>query len=90
MGTDATLTVVIAFLTLCFLISSAAMGVFLRVILKFSRSESKLNMLADDLKELIENKDRIHAELVAQMGRDRDATDRRLRYLEEWHMKHGT
>lgn len=41
------------------------------------------------MRQLVENKDRIHAEMLGQMREDRQATDRRLRWLEEYLWRRG-
>jgi hypothetical protein len=40
------------------------------------------------LLNIVKEKDEMHQQIVQQMGEDRKATDRRLRFLEEWHMRH--
>lgn len=54
-----------------------------RATVKWTRVEDRLNMVADDLKELVHDKDKVHQEIIAQMREDRNATNRRLRWLEE-------
>ena len=54
-----------------------------RGIVKWTRTEDKLDHLIDDVKTLITDKDQTHKEMLQQMTDDRRATDRRLRWLEE-------
>lgn len=54
-----------------------------RAAMKWTRVEDQLNNVADDLKALIVDKDKTHAEMLQQMREDRNATNRRLRWLEE-------
>lgn len=80
---------VIGTFTLLFLVTSALLGVLIRVTSKATKTEDKLNELAEDIKELIAAKDNVHAKILDQMKYDRDTTDKRLRYMEEWFMRKG-
>jgi hypothetical protein len=60
------------------------MGIaFIRLIRKWTQIEDRLTDLAKDMRELVEDKDKVHSEILGQMREDRKATDRRLRWLEE-------
>lgn len=61
-----------------------------RGIVKWTRTEDKLDELIRDVNKLILDKDKTHAEMLQQMTNDRSATDRRLRWLEENIWKRGT
>lgn len=65
--------------------------VLIRGVVKWTRVESKLDGVTDDMKELVRDKDAVHLEITNQMREDRRATDRRLRWLEEhlWRSKGG-
>jgi len=65
------------------------LGLVLRITIRWTRTEDRLSTVIDDVKELISSQDKVHAEMLAQMRLDRDATDRRLRFLEEWIMRGG-
>jgi len=66
------------------------MIVFLvRGAVKWTRVEAKLDHAIDNLTHIAEDKDRVHNEIYAQMREDRKATDRRLRWLEEYLWKRG-
>jgi hypothetical protein len=54
-----------------------------RLVTKWTRAEERLMELAKDMGELVKDKDKVHAEMLAQMREDRSVTDRRLRWLEE-------
>lgn len=54
----------------------------IRGAVKWTRVESKLESIVEKLGEIVADKDKIHAELIAQMRDDRRATDERLRWLE--------
>jgi len=54
-----------------------------RSAVKWAKLESRVEEVIADVKELIGQKDKFHAALVDQMKSDREATDRRLRWLEE-------
>lgn len=56
---------------------------FFRMTVKWTRVEARLEEIAEDLKRIVDDKDRVHTSMLNQMGQDRQATDRRLRWLEE-------
>lgn len=68
---------IIAVLVIPFIIA------LMRMTVKWTRIESRLNELTDDMKTLIENKDKVHADIIATMAQDRKATNERLRWVEE-------
>lgn len=65
-----------------------ALVVMVRGAIKWTRVEDKLDRLVDEMVLLVKDKDATHAEMLSQMRSDRDATDRRLRFIEEAWMKH--
>ena len=65
------------------------LGVLIRGMVRWIRTEDELKVLVADVRELIENKDKVHSDILNQMRFDRDATNQRLRYLEEYFMSHG-
>lgn len=71
-----------------------AMILAIRSAIKWARLESKVEEVIKDVRELVDNKDKTHKEIIESMERsysslinqisfDRDATNKRLRYLEE-------
>lgn len=60
-----------------------------RAAIRWKGIEDDLKDIAKDLKEIVDDKNRVHAELSAQMRDDRNATNQRLRWLEENLWKHG-
>lgn len=60
-----------------------AIGLLIRLTIKWTRAEAALEDLVDDMKKLVDDKDRVHKALYDMMKDDRDANDRRLRWLEE-------
>jgi len=66
-----------------------ALVILVRGAVKWTRTEDKLSTLVDDVRELVEQKDKVHAAMLEQMRVDRDATDKRLRFIEEWFMTSG-
>jgi len=54
-----------------------------RGIVKWTRTEDKLDELVRDVQQLVKDKDSTHAAMIQTMSDDRRATDRRLRWLEE-------
>lgn len=59
------------------------LALLIRIAMKWTRLEDRVTDIADDLKEIIEDKDRAHAEIMTQMREDRTANNQRLRWLEE-------
>lgn len=66
--------------------------------MKWTRVEDRLGSLVDAVQHLVADKDRVHNEIVAREDKihaeiletirlDRDATDRRLRFIEEAWMR---
>ena len=55
----------------------------IRITIKWTRIEERLNELTADMKELVENKDIVHSDIINTMSNDREATNRRLRWVEE-------
>lgn len=60
-----------------------------RGFVKWSRVESKLDELGGDIKGLIITKDKEHLAILEEIRTDRKATDRRLRWLEEYLWRKG-
>ena len=56
---------------------------------KWTRTEDKLDHAVGTLERIVQDKDRVHAAMMDQMRADREATDRRLRYIEERFMRAG-
>lgn len=63
--------------------------ILIRGAVKWTRTEDKLGELVDDVRQLVADKDKVHAEILEQMRLDRDNTDRRLRFIEEFWMQRG-
>jgi len=93
---------VIVALTLLSVLLIPTIGLLIRLVVKWTKAEGKLEELARDMSELVRDKDRTHAEMIgqmkldraemlAQMREDRNATNRRLRWLEEniWSRRGG-
>lgn len=81
------LSLAIAFLSVLLI---PALILLVRVTRALTRSEDKLNEVIKDVGRLVADKDKVHQEMYAQMRLDRDATDRRLRWLEEHTWNTGT
>lgn len=60
-----------------------------RAMVKWTRVEDSLQNLVKDVQQLVENKDKVHEAIYRSMADDRKATDRRLRWLEEYVWKGG-
>lgn len=63
--------------------------ILVRGAIKWTHVEDKLSELVTDVGQLVANKDKVHSEMLEQMRLDREATDRRLRFIEEWFMNRG-
>lgn len=61
-----------------------------RGIVKWTRTEERLEQIARDIAKLVVDKDKTHLDMLGQMKDDRNATNRRLEWLERnlWE-KHG-
>lgn len=66
-----------------------ALGILIRGAVKWTRTEDKLGTLIENVGKLVDDKDRAHHEMLEQMRTDREATNTRLRYLEEFWMDRG-
>ena len=60
-----------------------ALAFVVRATIKWTRVEDKLEVIATKLLDIVRDKDKIHGEMLQQMREDREATNRRLRWLEE-------
>lgn len=49
---------------------------------KWTRVETKLDWVIEDLKKIVEDKDKVHQEITDQMREDRKATNERVTWLE--------
>lgn len=77
-----------------------ALVILIRGAIKWTHAEDKLGQLVEDVRKLVEDKEKahselamsmnkVHAELLEQMREDRRATDARLRFIEEAWMRNG-
>ena len=55
-----------------------------RGVVRWTRTEDKLDQLVRDVEKLVKDKDATHSAMLQSMSDDRRATDRRLRWLEEY------
>lgn len=63
------------------------LGFIIRATIKWTTVENKLGEIVADMKDIVETKDKTHAEMIRTMADDRRANDRRLRWLEEHYWK---
>lgn len=56
--------------------------VLMRAMIKWSRVETKLDHVIERLNTIVQDKDKVHNEIVDQMREDRSATNARLQWLE--------
>jgi hypothetical protein len=54
-----------------------------RATIKWTRVEDRLEVISNKLIDIVKDKDETHQEMLRQMREDREATNRRLRWLEE-------
>jgi hypothetical protein len=93
---------VIATLSFLSILLIPTIGLMIRLVVKWTKAEGKLEELARDMSELVKDKDQTHKEMLSQMRTDRQemlaqlredrtATNKRLRWLEEnvWSRKGG-
>lgn len=66
-----------------------AVVIMIRGAVKWTRTEDQLGHLVDRVGDLVNDKDQVHHEILEQMRLDREATNTRLRYLEEFQMNRG-
>lgn len=80
---------IVAVLTVFSVLLIPALIILIRGAIKWTRTEDKLGFLVDEVRKLVADKDKVHAEILEQMRVDRETTDRRLRFIEEFWMKQG-
>jgi hypothetical protein len=71
MTPDQRFSLIIAVLSLLFVVLTAILGLMVKVIVRFTRAEDKIVDMADDMRSLVADKDRAH-----------DAINQRLTWLE--------
>lgn len=76
-------------LTALSVLAIPALAILIRGAVKWTRTEDRLGELVDDVRALVEDQDKTHAELLALMRSDREGFDRRLRFVEEFWMSRG-
>lgn len=80
MTADQRLTIILTVFAVLFI---PTLTLIVRATVKWTRVESKLQEIADDLVKIVRDKDETHNQMFTAMREDRAATDRRLRWLEE-------
>lgn len=74
------ITLILTVMTLLFL---PMLGLLFRITIKWTKIEAKIGELTDDMSKLVADKDKTHKDMLEQMREDRNATNTRLRWLEE-------
>jgi hypothetical protein len=77
---DQRFTLILTLITVFFL---PTLAFVIRATVKWTRVETRLDEIARDLTQLVADKDKTHSEMIQQMREDRNATNLRLRWLEE-------
>ena len=75
--------------TLFFAVFVWSVTLLAKLIRRVTQAEDKVNNIAVDVLDVIKNEDNVHAAILEQMKFDRDATDKRLRFMEEYWMNSG-
>jgi hypothetical protein len=86
MSSDQRLTLILAFITV---IALPSLAFSLRMMAKWTRVETKLEELIRNMEKLVLDKDRVHQTMQGEIRDDRAATDKRLRWLEEYLWRKG-
>jgi len=63
--------------------------IIIRGAIKWTRVEAKLDHAVTALNSIVADKDKVHTEIFTQMREDREATNKRLRWLEEHLWRRG-
>lgn len=66
-----------------------AIVILTRGAVKWTRTEDQLKNLIDDMKQLVQGEDKVHAAILGQIQADRENADKRLRFIEEYFMMKG-
>lgn len=61
-----------------------------RTAMRWTRTEDKLTAVVENLERMLTESDKVHNAMYSQMANDRDVTDKRLRFIEEWFMRRGS
>lgn len=81
--------IAISALGLMFVVFGALLRLLSKSIKRQVEVDDKIDGLVEDVERLVIDKDKVHMSMFEQMKSDRDATDKRLRYLEEFWMSAG-
>lgn len=73
----------ISVFSLVFAVLCALLGVLIKIVRKFTNVEDRQNELIRNVDRLVKDKDQTHNAMLEQMKFDREATNRRLRFIEE-------
>jgi hypothetical protein len=66
-----------------------AIALLFRGAIKWSRTEGKLDVVIQKVSEIVADKDKVHSDLYNAIREDRNATNRRLEYLERIWIEKG-
>ena len=80
MNPDARLALILSFIAG---IGLPTLAFCFRIMKKWTKIEMQMEQVVKDMGEIVEAKDRVHAEMIGTMRDDRRTNDRRLRWLEE-------
>lgn len=77
----------IAAVSLMFLLLTWTLGKLVGNIRHATKNDDRIGVLEDRVINLVTEQQRMQSSMIDQMKYDRDATDKRLRFLEEYFMK---
>lgn len=80
---------IVILLTVIGVLLIPTIGVLFRGMVRWVRTEDQLTNLVHEVKELVNDNEKSRGDILRQMTYDREATNTRLRYLEEYFMSHG-
>lgn len=73
-----------------------ALVLMVRTAIKWTKTESALENIVEDFKDLVKNESKVHGEILETVRQNREASDsqqdsldKRLRFMEEYWMKRG-
>lgn len=73
----------ISILSLVFTVLCVLLGVLINIVRKFTKVEDRQDELIRNVDRLVKDKDQTHNAMLEQMRFDREATNKRFRFIEE-------
>lgn len=76
-------------LTIIAVILIPGVALLVRGTMKWTHTSDKIDNMANSMEQIVTNNDAAHQAIINQMTNDREATNRRLRWFEEYFMQNG-